>query len=740
MITLGNSANMHDIKLGTTQVNAVYVGEDKVWPILPVIQEVTQAEAIAGDILFYNKNTQKLLFGRLVYGKPDYEYEDLTPIGIVTVPASHNVYGDSSCGVMSLMWMNYNTPTTGSTQEQDMIAGEDNMYELDIQFDYLCTGNTSDGSSTGTAQYSSIPSDKFTNIQCLHDTDVYYFNQINPNPSPYLTDGSRNIGYYQTESTSSNDIVLSYFDGIHLTQSIIDYRGYRDYNSWTPSTDSDFHAASCCDMFYTIGTQQKDWYLPTVSELGYMVSTFSKINNTITNLLSIYDSSIGAVLSDNSRYWSCITNSAGLFWTISTVNGMISTNRNTNTSPVRAFVRIDSQNTVINGNTNIQEYTIDDTLPVMLKYVVDDQEYFTIDRSGISNDVGEYTPIIVGPQDEESTSDHILNLYGGWTHGDVLLHGFGYGSVGYDSDDNAEGLDVHLSSVSASGLDINYLKNLPENNKLVYYRGRKDSSDIGNIVADTDVRLSLSSTFIKNINIPQDKNQIVDIPTDGLSLYWRQLGYWKNNDSIGSIISNVSDAECPMIEPSDVAIDKAQVKWTYVYGKASKDDTIYKKVWIPVLKLYISQLVNTNEQHVYYYLGTRSAKLGNHQGYQELNNSWQIQTIEEYYPANNGDWMEDNGDYAVIPSDCATELSDRSSPSYIQFRLGGTYNVYRLSKKLVNATCITRKDFDTDYVTITTTDYHVNLWVGSTPTEISQCTLSRVIKQGNNIELYFTSN
>ncbi|MBO7211706.1 MAG: hypothetical protein J6V44_11980 [Methanobrevibacter sp.] len=35
------------------------------------------------------------------------------PIGVVVVPGTHDVYGDGSCGVMSLKSMDFNNPTQG---------------------------------------------------------------------------------------------------------------------------------------------------------------------------------------------------------------------------------------------------------------------------------------------------------------------------------------------------------------------------------------------------------------------------------------------------------------------------------------------------------------------------------------------------------------------------------------------------------------------------------------------------
>ena len=227
---------------------------------------------------------------------------------MVVVPGIHDVYGDGSCGVMSLKPMNCNTPSTGGTSEQEMYWGVRGTDILTLpNLDQVPTGNTANGIPTGQTNIGLLPSDKFSGTQCAHDTDVSYFNTlVLPIPSPYLTDGSRNPGYYQTSSPSSSNNALADFDGIGNTEKIITQRGTKDYNSWTPgrTTAADYPAASCCDMFYTEGTSQGDWYLPACGELGYIMPPFNKINEAIGKMRTAYGLSVGVELNTYDEYWS----------------------------------------------------------------------------------------------------------------------------------------------------------------------------------------------------------------------------------------------------------------------------------------------------------------------------------------------------------------------------------------------------------------------------------------------------
>jgi hypothetical protein len=48
----------------------------------------------------------------------DYPSEQYLPIGVVVIPASHNVYGTGECGVMSLTEMDYDNPEIGTNSNK----------------------------------------------------------------------------------------------------------------------------------------------------------------------------------------------------------------------------------------------------------------------------------------------------------------------------------------------------------------------------------------------------------------------------------------------------------------------------------------------------------------------------------------------------------------------------------------------------------------------------------------------
>lgn len=317
---------------------------------------VTTDNYVAGDIAFYDNTDDKIVLVHNEDINTDiYPADRYTPIGVVVIPNSHDVYGDGSCGVMSLMEMNCNTPVTGSISYQKMywgISGVD--FEALPNLNKIAVGNTEDGIPTAQQSSALIPSDRFDGEQCLHDVDVYYStNSYSYAPSPYLTNGSRNTGYYQTTSPSSTNNRLADFDGRSNTDAIIAYRGTKDYTSWRPTynTEADYPAASCCDMFYTNGTQQGDWYLPATGELGYIMPPFNKINEAFTNIQNKYGFSVGITLSTNDRIWSSTENDASMAITIKTDNGLaIRTSKRLNCY-ARAFIRIKPDGTITSRTT-----------------------------------------------------------------------------------------------------------------------------------------------------------------------------------------------------------------------------------------------------------------------------------------------------------------------------------------------------------------------------------------------------
>ena len=328
--------------IGSAGLLKIMMNGSQLWP--EISKDIPLSETTAGDILLWDKTGLRKLFVSSD-ALSSYPSDSYTPIGIVVIPASHDVYGDGSCGVMSLKEMNYSTPDTGSTLYQYMYWGNygNNISNLP-NLNQVPTGNQANGLPTGQTSYAYLPSDKFSGTQCLHDTDAYY-NNSSYIPSPYLTDGSRNPGYYQTTSPSSFNNCLADFDGRGNSE-ILWGLATAQSNWRTASTitnnsgDNYLPAACCCWRYHTEGTQQGDWYLPAMGELGYIMPPFNKINEAITKMRNAYGSSVGVTLSNNNYYWSSSEYNSSHARYVYTLNGFVYCNLKDYNNYVRAFLKV----------------------------------------------------------------------------------------------------------------------------------------------------------------------------------------------------------------------------------------------------------------------------------------------------------------------------------------------------------------------------------------------------------------
>ena len=79
----------------------------------------------AGSIcLWDNVNNKKVFCLQEELSVEKYPSSQYTPIGVVVIPSSHDVYGTGECGIMSLKAMNYSTPDNGGTSEKGIYWGD----------------------------------------------------------------------------------------------------------------------------------------------------------------------------------------------------------------------------------------------------------------------------------------------------------------------------------------------------------------------------------------------------------------------------------------------------------------------------------------------------------------------------------------------------------------------------------------------------------------------------------------
>ena len=278
---------------------------------------------VPGGIVLWNSTTQrKLIVNSETYSTERYPEEKYTPIGVIVIPASH--MDDGRARMMATRWMSCDDPENGSITYKTMVWGTATDISGLTNFTQVPVIARYDDESAGGVT-------ALTEPQAIYTANAYAFlssnypswtGETNPEdagtrwrqsntywrqndsgetvldannlyaPSPYSTDGTPNPLYRATSySGGSINNALSYFDGRHQSDVILDARGAKDYGSWKPTynTPADFPAVSVCDMYHTVGTSQGDWYLPSQAETGYIVARVNDINNAMTKVNGMED-------------------------------------------------------------------------------------------------------------------------------------------------------------------------------------------------------------------------------------------------------------------------------------------------------------------------------------------------------------------------------------------------------------------------------------------------------------------
>ena len=269
-----------------------------------------ESDFVAGDIVVWDGEQKRVVAQAGFFLSDKY-----TPIGVIVIPASH--MDDGRARMMATRWMSCDDPENGSLTYKTMVWGTDTDLTGLTNFTQVPVIARYDDDSAGGVT-------ALTDPQAIYTANVYAFlpsnnpswtGETNPEdpgtrwrisntywkdsghkvvdannfyaPSPYAADGTPNPLYRATSySGGSLNNPLSYFDGRHQTDVILEARGAKDYGSWKPTynTPADFPAVSVCDMYHTVGTSQGDWYLPSQAEMGYIVARLNDINNAITKV------------------------------------------------------------------------------------------------------------------------------------------------------------------------------------------------------------------------------------------------------------------------------------------------------------------------------------------------------------------------------------------------------------------------------------------------------------------------
>ena len=313
------------------------------------------------EVAFYNGSEI------VIRKQSDWKNEE-TPIGIVVVPGYHNRYGDGTCGIMSLVGMDCNHPTSGIP-----ITGAS---QTDNVYMYWGHYNANVGNNIF---LSTVPNGK----------DAYYipYQASSDSTATTTTTTSTYVQWpYAGTSTAptsakseTSDVTVPSmnattghafgdFNGIKNTAAC--YVKTRTAAQWTASTvtnatgTTNTPAAACAGRFKTVGTKsfydvykgitsgsgnygtiddghdyKGMWYLPAEGELCYLPSKRYEINKTILALNQKYGN-VGVQLGTNNFYWSSSEYLNNNAWLVLMDDGLVSNRNKDSNSYVRAFLRL----------------------------------------------------------------------------------------------------------------------------------------------------------------------------------------------------------------------------------------------------------------------------------------------------------------------------------------------------------------------------------------------------------------
>lgn len=323
------------------------------------------------DIIFYDKEQEELV---VVSDEEKWDTEKHVPVGIVVVPALHDVYGTGECGVMSLVNMSLTTPDKGDGGLATDINKDENAsnqshenYGSLFYFGYtshgletsqnfpvqgMCDGPVQlsvTGYVTGNAQ---MPCDILLNAHgpaCLTEKNTFYqveISSINSGrgwvPSPYGNRGTRNPLYYEGGEKSNS---LARYDGKGTTEKILELAtaqtDWRTDETLKKSKDKGYYpAAEACWRFHTEGTNQGDWYLPEIGELGYLSPRLGKVTEIIDKLKETFGNDCASHINKAVQNYitSTPTSNGSVRW--SSFNASLGSQSTDTNACVRAFMRI----------------------------------------------------------------------------------------------------------------------------------------------------------------------------------------------------------------------------------------------------------------------------------------------------------------------------------------------------------------------------------------------------------------
>ena len=317
---------------------------------------------IAGSLCLYDNMDNKFVFiAKESINSNNYPLTRYTPIGVVIIPFNHDLYKTNELAIISLVNMNPNTPNNGGGSISLPFGAKESLEGFTNYRQIATISNNLDSNLvTGQKGFGYVPStnifDYFTGSTVSPakksglDTISKYpsIGAGNFGHSPYLENGLRNPYYTCNGNSYFNGLtgnclsdINGYNNTIKLTNKSTAQSNWKTSNTIEVKTTSGYYpSACCCWRYYTNGTEQGKWYLPSAGEIGYLSSRILEVYLTIERVINVYGPQYATQLGMQDNYWSSTfysdINARYLYTGIGGIGHMDKTSSNY----VRAFYRI----------------------------------------------------------------------------------------------------------------------------------------------------------------------------------------------------------------------------------------------------------------------------------------------------------------------------------------------------------------------------------------------------------------
>ena len=252
----------------------------------------------------------------------DYLYSDLTfgsevkdgIIGVCVIGGG--ILPDGKARFMSIKGMSPSNPNEGGENYYIYWGGLLTKAFLN-NFNKVVTGETS---ASGSNDNGYLPKNG------TYSSSTPYI----PSPIDYFD------AYSDTVVTTANS--LSDFDGKGNTEVLTSLAtaqsDWKTANTIANESGTGYYPAACvCWRFIPGNTNQGDWYLPAMGELGFVIVNFDEINNKIS-------AASGIQLNGMGYCWSSTENDSGSAWSLYTSNGYVTNDYKGSYHYVRAFLAL----------------------------------------------------------------------------------------------------------------------------------------------------------------------------------------------------------------------------------------------------------------------------------------------------------------------------------------------------------------------------------------------------------------